>query len=142
MKKSIALFTVILCMILTQLFIISCHTPPEKNTQNDGQDSTKPVQGSATDILRFRLQAADTIESNKKWLDKFDKTVSKDKREAREFYKKEIDTLREKNNLLKRDVEEYEDKGEGKWDTFKIRFNQSMKELSKSIRNLKDTTNP
>jgi|ERR1700722_11535061 len=140
MKKIIALFTVIFCMVLAQLLIISCHTPSIENTQTEEQDSGKSAQKYSPDVLKFRQQVADSIELNQKWLTKFDKTISKDKREAREFYRKEIDTLEEKNNILKRDIEEYEVKGEGKWDTFKIKFNQDMQKLSKSIRSLKDTS--
>jgi hypothetical protein len=139
MKKVILILTITLCMVIAQLIIISCHTPPSKYAENGGQDSTKSTEKNSPDIAQFRQQASDSIEANRKWLEKFDKALSKDSRETRQFYEKEMDTLKRQNEILKKDITGYEDKGEKKWDSFRTRFNQSLQELSRSIRNLNDT---
>ena len=131
--------------IITGAILTGCHTPSitNDNTQSTDTDSSK-AKGISTkaymaDIDTYRVQIADSIDVNEKCISTCTTKISKDDRETREGYKKRIDVLEQKNSDMKRDMEEYRADGKKKWEKFKVDFEYNMSELSKSIRDLRDS---
>lgn len=131
-------------MFLIQLILISCHTPAinkkDDTIQFANSDSSKSSQAYQADIDNYRVRVADIVDANQKLMDSFSQKISDDKREARELYRKKIDSLEAVNKTLKRNMDEYHPEGRGKWDTFKIDMTRTMTELSMTVRNLRDTS--
>ena len=131
------------CMVL-----ISCNSSTQKsgNTGILSEDTIKSSSKDSTtylaDIEIYKKQTEDSIATNDKRLQDFNRRIAKDKK-ARKEYKDEMDTLAQRSIDLKKKLDEYKADGKEKWATFKIGFNKDMNTLDKEFKDLisKDAKN-
>lgn len=140
MKKSI------LCLA-TSAFIAgeiftSCNTPAQKveNAQNNvteaNLDLNKANEEYLEDIEKYRKETADKIAANNLSISDFNARIENEKKEAKTDYKKKLAVLENKNNDIKKRMEDYQAEGKEKWELFKAEFNHDMNELGLALKDL------
>lgn len=88
------------------------------------------------DMEKFRKQTADKIAANNATLADFKARMAQDRSVTGEKFNTNIRQLEEKNDALKRKINEYQTNNKTDWDRFKDEFNRDMTELGKALKNL------
>lgn len=134
--------TAVAGMALYGLFLTGCgatdtnkeQTKQEQTTFSEGKEDVQ--QEFNDEISQFRTDVAKTTEDNKEALEKLKMQAKAEKQEVRESYKKKVAELEEKNKQLQARLDDYDEKSNEKWQTFKAEFKHDMKELGTAIRDL------
>jgi chromosome segregation ATPase len=140
MKKSLLVFTTYAVMAATTL--INCNSPARKNVEAQTEDEAnqndvpKAKEEYLTDIDSYRKEMDDKITANRRSIADLKSRIKDKDREAAANYKTQINDLEQKNNDLKKRMDEYTAEGKEKWDTFKNEFNHDMDELDRSLKDL------
>ena len=127
--------------ILSSLFA-GCSTPGEKveekreKVEEAKQDLNKAEEDYASDMEQFRTETDSAIARNQREIDELNKNTAKEKKEAREEYRKRIAELDQRNKNMKLKMEEYKGEGKEKWESFKREFKHDMDELGQALRDL------
>jgi hypothetical protein len=139
MKKTIFVFSAI--AIITATTLTNCNSPARKKveaqTEEDANKNDFPrakEEEYIADIDRFRKEIDDKITANKQSIAGL-KSRLKDQKAASD-YKKKIYDLAQKNNDIKKRMDEYTVEGKEKWDKFKTEINHDMDELTRSLNGL------
>jgi len=140
MKKSIFVFSALALMAATTL--TNCNSPARKNVEAqteeeaDKNDFPKAKEEYLTDIDSYRKNMDDKITANKRSIADLKARIKDQKREAAADYKTKINDLEQKNNDMKKRIDEYTIEGKEKWEKFKTEFDRDMDELGKSLKDL------
>ncbi len=140
MKKTI--LAMAMCTFITSAIITSCNNSSEKveNSQNKVQDAKKDLDNANQEYLKdvenFRKETGEKIVANDKSIAELKSKVEHVKKEAKADYNKKIAALEQKNNDMKKKLDEYKVEGKEKWEIFKIEFNSGMDELSSAFEDL------
>ena len=83
----------------------------------------------------FKEEASTSIDANQTRIDELNVAMNKAGNTFDESYKKSINDLKEKNELLKSKIADYEN-NQTDWDSFKREFNSDMAEIGQAFKNL------
>lgn len=97
---------------------------------------TKAGIDSAADFERFKREAADKIEDNKKKIEQLKLADDEINLNFRNEYEGEIEILEKKNNRLLMKINKAADTKTSKWSEFKKEFNKDMTNLADAIKNI------
>jgi hypothetical protein len=144
MKKSILILGIIVFLAIT--LFAGCRTNAQKteaakdkiqeakeNVVSANQDLNRVINDS---ILQFKKESAEKISANEKMIADFKAKIKTEKKETKVKYEKKLAELEQKNNDLKKKLEEYNDEGQENWATFRNELNHDMDELGQAIKDL------
>lgn len=140
MKKSI--FTAVFIALATVAISTSCSSPGEKvdtskaNVEKAQKDLDQAEKDYTEEYERFKAQSNDQITANEQLIADLKGYSKTKKKEAKVDYEKVVSGLEEKNKTMKERVENYNEKGNDKWESFKSEFKHDMDQLGESIRDL------
>lgn len=140
MKKTI--FILAVTTFIAGAIFTGCQSS-EKKVEN-AQDAVAKAnenldeanQKYLADIEAYRKVITDKIDANNKSIAEFKLRINKEKKEAREDYKKRINELEQKNNDIKKKLDDYKAQGKENWENFKTEFNHDMDELGQAFQDL------
>lgn len=111
--------------------------PPPK-TAGEGKQPSTQVQvakgDSAEDLEKFKAESYAQIAENKTQIEKLRTDKSDDTSESRLKYDEKILALEEKNNSLKKRLDDYNETDKTKWASFIREFRKDMEELRRAIK--------
>lgn len=140
MKKSIS--PQLMPVILMVVVLLSCDSST-KNVQdakdnvieaNENLDKANEVHSA--DVEAYKAIIAEKIEANNQQIIAFKEKIAKEDKITKEDFKKLVDEVEERNNLLLDKLNNYKINGKSNWEVFKIEFNRDMKELGEAFRDL------
>jgi len=143
MKKTF--FTLAMATIITGLILTGCQSRADK--VKDAEDKVENARDKVTEaqseldkelndsIQQFRQEYRDRIAAHDKCIAEFKARIASEKAENRAKYEKKLKELEQKNSDLKKDLDDYNQAGQSKWDSFKTKFSQDMNNLGKSLKN-------
>lgn len=137
MKKSILVFAVTSLIIGSTL--TSCSSSAEKVENAEEKvteanvDLDKANKEYIEEIVKYRVEKAESIAANEKSIAEFKARVEKDKKGARAEYLTKIAELEKKNTDLKFKMDNYKEEGKEKWILFRDEFTRDMLELAKAV---------
>ncbi|MGM0407800.1 MAG: hypothetical protein ACQERU_07435 [Bacteroidota bacterium] len=144
MKKTIRFLTVtsfVIGAILTVVFmagaiITSYQSSAEKvkNAQNNARVAKINPDEARQDLSQVQQEALAEYQQYNGESEK--KITVHEKKENRAVYEPELAELEQKDSDLKKNLDEYNEGGKDKWETFKTEFSHDMKELGKSLKDL------
>ena len=128
---------VIVSMAFTMF--ISCQSSSKKidNAQENVTKAKEKIYQAIKDsIKQFRSVTQEKLIANEKQLAEYKIKIAKEKKANKEKYEAELARLDKKNNDLKIKLENYNEEGKEKWESFKTEFNRDMDELGKAFKDL------
>ncbi len=140
MKKSIVVMAV--AILLTGSIVISCNTPAEKveKAENKVTEANKDLDAAnkqyMDDVQNFRRETSAQMATNDSSIAVLQAKIDIQKNVVKADYKKQIAELEQRNNDMKKRMNDYKSEGKDSWVTFKTTFNHDMDELSKTVKNL------
>jgi len=139
MKNPIFILAII--VFLAGITLNSCQSSAKKveNARNNVIEANKVLDNASkelmSDIENFRKETENKITANNHYIAEFKVRLTKEKKEKRARYEKKLAQLEQKNNDLKKQLDEYQAAGKDKWTSFKSDFNRDMDELGKALKN-------
>ena len=141
MKNNIFVFTVMGFMAGTLL--LGCEKTAEQkiadakeNTGEVKQELKDAQTGYRAEWQAFKSNAEQTIAANEKRIDTLKINIGKADSKVKAEYRKDVAALEQKNRGLKKNLEDYKDEGQDKWETFKTNFNHDLDGIGKTIKDL------
>lgn len=135
-------FTIAASAFTIGTLLISCSSPSEKlaDAKNEVKEANanfdKANEENIKDMENYKREAAEKIEANERSITEFKARISHEKAEAKVDYEKKIDALEQRNDDMKKKMDDYKADGQEKWQTFKTEFSHGMDELGKSFKDL------
>lgn len=86
-------------------------------------------------IQQFKKESQEQINANEKSIAEFKVKIAKERKENRAEYERQLTLLEQKNNQMKKDLEEFREDQKDKWDAFRFKFKHDMAELGKAFKN-------
>lgn len=133
-------------LILSGIFFTGCGSAEDRAREDvkDAQENVADAQNDLNkanaeyeaEIENYRHTMADRSEANNRTIDELKANIDKQRKEAKEEYKKKIAELEEKNMELKNKMADYKADGKDKWEKFKAEFNHDMDELGNALADL------
>jgi Skp family chaperone for outer membrane proteins len=141
MKKRI--FILAFIGLITGMLITSCGKTSEQKVEG-AKENFEGVKDDLKDAKTaylaewqaFKEEADEKIDANQKRIEAFKAKMSKAGSTAKENYNKEVAVLEQKNQDLKKKLDEYKDDGQSKWKEFKANFNDDMDAIGKTMTDL------
>ncbi len=142
MKNSILFMAVTVFMAVT--IFTSCQSSAKK--VENAQQNVKEEKGNVVEakqelnqalkdsIQQFKKESAEKISDYDNSIAELKATIVKGKKETKAKYEKELAVLEQKNNDMKKKLDDYKEEGSDKWAIFKREFNHDMDELGKSLK--------
>jgi predicted RNase H-like nuclease (RuvC/YqgF family) len=148
MKKTI--FTLAITMIIAGTIFTGCELTTKKteNTPDQMQKSTNDDEGSQhmgttmmakdsiSEYQQFKKESEEKIDDFEKSIAEFKTKIANAKAETKAEYEKKLTSLEQKDNALKKKLEEYKEDGQDNWSKFKSEFSHDMDELGIAIKDL------
>lgn len=122
------------------LSVSACRSPEQKvdtaavNLTEAKDDLSKAQEDYAAEVEKFKRESNEKVTSNEKIIADLKVKMKNENKEMKASYRENINTLEEKNATLKKRIDEYQDGGNEKWQSFKTEFNHDMDELGKSLK--------
>ena len=131
-----------LAIVLSLLF--SCKSGNENADQSLKSVDTKAngskvlvANDTLSDYAKLKLVTNKLIAENEADINDFKLRLKTESIENQLKFKIQIDRLKVRNDVLKKDLESYKDKGESEWNAFKIRVQKSIDDMDKDIQKYK-----
>ncbi len=140
MKKSILVISSTVFII--GAFLSSCNNPSEtmiiaeKKTKEANESLVKVQYEFLKTIEQYRLRTARRILTNTQSIEELKARTKLEKREANHNLEKKILALEQRNNEMKKRLDDYKEVEKDKWEIFKKGFNKDMDELDKAFQDL------
>jgi hypothetical protein len=134
MKNKIFTFAVIGCM--AGIFYAGCGKTPEQNVEVAKQELKDAKADYLAEWQKFRAESEEQIKANEDRIDAFKEKMGKAVTKTNAKYNQEVAVLEQKNRDLKKQLEEYKDEGESKWQEFKTNFSRDMDAVGKTMTDL------
>ena len=147
MKKTI--LTLALTAFVAGTIFTGCSSPEQKvqNAQDKvvqanadvtkaNADLNKAEDDYSADMAMFRKESDERIAANEKGIADFEARIAKEKKVARDDYRKKISELQQKDTDMKKRLDDYRAEGKDKWLAFKTDFNTGMDDIGKSLNDL------
>lgn len=134
-------FTAAFIVMATTLFF-GCTTPAQRveNAEDNVVDANEALDVAnreyLADMETFRLTTAERIAINEQRIAEFRIRIKTAKRETRVDYENKIALLEQKNNDMRKSMNDYKANGKDNWATFKVEFNHDMDELNTALTSL------
>ncbi len=106
----------------------------EKNLDKAQKDLEQANQDYVNDIENYRKITADRIEENNKSIADFNARKDEDKKKIKADYQIQMKELEDRNNDLKKSMDDYKANGKEGWELFKKQFSSDMDDLGASIK--------
>lgn len=110
----------------------------KKDVMEAKQDLKAAQKDSVADYQKFKMEAEEKIQNNEKSIADLKAKVLKAELKDKAEYEKKLGVLEQKNVTLKKSLEDYNTKGQTKWTTFKLKFDNDMDELGKELKDFFD----
>ncbi|MFM2049235.1 MAG: hypothetical protein RI955_1783 [Bacteroidota bacterium] len=142
MKKIILVITFCFGIISLGLISIGCNSSSQKvedaqdNVIEANKDLEKANQDYLTDIENYKKESTEKIDANNKSINDFNARIANEKADAKIAYKNKIVALEQKNNDLKKRLDDYKAEGKDQWKEFKSDFNHDMNKLNDDFKSL------
>jgi len=91
---------------------------------------------SVEDYQKFRSDAEAKISQNQLRIKELKEQKMSDNEDVKEKYQKKVFVLEEKNNALKKKIEESDKTKSSTWSSFKKEFNHDMEQLGKAFKDI------
>ena len=140
MKKII--FTISASAFIISGILTSCTSSSEKlaEAKNEVREANvnldKANEENTKDMENYKRETSERIEANERSIAEFKARIAHEKKEAKAEYEAKINALEERNNDMKKRMDDYKADGQEKWETFKTEFSHGMDELGKSFKDL------
>jgi hypothetical protein len=141
MKNNILVFTVI--GFIVGIFLTGCGKTSEQkvadtkeNTGEVKQELKNARTGYLAEWQTFKRDAEQAIAANEKRIDTLKIDIGKVDSQVKAKYRKDVAALEQANRGLKKNLKEYKDEGQDKWETFKTNFNHDLDGIGKTIKDL------
>ncbi|MCU0419628.1 MAG: hypothetical protein MUC38_08210 [Cyclobacteriaceae bacterium] len=137
MKKKSALVALGLGLALS-----ACNTSADRvaDAKENVADARKELAEAkdeyVLDMEKFKKETADKIAANNATLADLKVRMAQERSVTREKFTTNIRQLEEKNDALKRKINEYRTDNKTDWNRFKDEFNRDMTELGKALKDL------
>jgi hypothetical protein len=131
----------IIAVICSVLIIPSCNSPAEKvkmaneNVTQANKELVEAQEEYAVDIENYRIEARNRIETNNKRIREYKARIENEKKEARDYYKKRIADLEQKNTDMEKRMDDYKADTKEGWEIFKSQFKKDIDELEMALKN-------
>ncbi len=96
----------------------------------------KANQEYQADIDKYRKETAEQITANEENIKELKADRAQVENDKKDDYDKQIAELEQKDNNMKKKMDDYKPEGKEKWKLFKSDFNKGMNDLGKSIKDL------
>ncbi|MES2618625.1 MAG: peptidase M23 [Bacteroidota bacterium] len=139
--KNKNLFLVAVATITSSLFV-SCTSSSQKvenadaNVTEAKQELAEAKSDYIAEMVIFKQETNEKIAANELVIADLKSKMSKVKKDEKAAYIEQIAVLEKKNTDLKIRMENYNEDGNDKWESFKREFNHDMDELGKSLNDL------
>ena len=131
-------------LAIALLLVFSCKSRNENSDQSSKSAVTKGntpevlVAGdSLSDYAKLKLATNKLIAENEADIADFKFRLKTESTENQLKFKTQIDQLKLRNEVLKKDLESYKDKGVSEWNSFKVRVQKSIDDMNKDIQQYK-----
>ncbi|MBK8567084.1 MAG: hypothetical protein IPN76_28095 [Saprospiraceae bacterium] len=141
MKNSISTLAVSILLVAFALFS-GCQSSEKKvdEAQEDVTEANKALDEAnaeyLADIEAYRREKADVIAANDSSILALKLKIANEKKDVKADYDKKITELEQKNRDLKMKMDNYNDEGKEKWESFKREFNHDMDELGNALKGI------
>lgn len=133
MKKAILTFVVSVVFVAADLKVFS---QENKKAAEARQELSEAIKDSAADYKNFVKDAKQKISANESQIEKLKAKKTRDSKEIRVKYNKQVIALEQKNNELKKRIDGSATTKTSMWSSFKREFSNDMEELGQAIKNL------
>lgn len=156
--------TLVMSMLVAGIMFSGCSTPAKKEeadqkkieksqeevieAQRDLQDAQRQASATAQQVsdnekitkdneawVSFRAEAISKIHNNDVRIAELRDKMKSSGKTMDKMYAKKIDKLEERNNELRKDIEQYQEKPSN-WESFKAEWNHDMDELGNAFKDL------
>ena len=140
MKKIILVFA--LSTLMAGAVFTSCNIPDRRVEQaNDDVIAAKKALDEANaaylaDMTTYKVDMLTRITSYNLSIIDFKEKAEREEGNKKIVYEMRIADLQQRNNAMKKAMEEYKPEGKDKWKVFKTEFNHDMDELGKAFKDL------
>jgi hypothetical protein len=141
MKNSISTLAVSILLVAFALFS-GCQSSEKKvdEAQEDVTEANKALDEAnaeyLADVEAYRREKADVIAANDSSILALKLKIANEKKDVKADYDKKITELEQKNRDLKMKMDNYNDEGKEKWESFKREFNHDMDELGNALKGI------
>jgi hypothetical protein len=108
----------------------------DKKAAKVRQELSEAKADSVADFLKLKQEAETTISKNKEKIAALKAKKSDTTKETNEKYNKKVLALEQKNNALKRKIDECNTTKTDAWSSFKLGFNRDMNALGDALTNM------
>jgi len=129
----------ILKLALIGVILIACFKlfPQEdKKAEKARTELSEAIVDSAADFLKFKQQAETNISSNKKKIAALKAKKRDADKKVNKKYDEKVLALEQKNNALKKQIDECNTTKTNAWTSFKLGFNRDMNKLGDALTNM------
>ena len=134
MKNAIFGLTLTGVMVVASLTASAQQNKKVEKAKNEAQENLREARtDSAADYKEFQKQTLIAINVNKRKIDELKVKKSNDEIGANEAYKKRVLALEEKNNALKKKLDESGKIESNKWASFKLEVSNNLNEVTYGI---------
>lgn len=140
MNKNVFRFTLGLMLATVS---ITANAQQDKKSEKARKDMAEAKEDlrlakidSVEDYNKFKVDADAKIAQNQIKIKELKEQKTSDNAEIKEKYQKKIFVLEQKNDDLKKKIEESDKTISSKWSSFKKEFNHDMEELGKAIKDI------
>ena len=92
------------------------------------------IKDSVVNYQQFKKESEDRILAHEKSIAEFKTKIANEKKENRAIYEEKLYQLEMKNAELKKNLADYKDDEQTKWNAFRTEFNHDLEELGKAFR--------
>lgn len=141
MKYSIPMLAVAMLLMVFAIFS-GCESSEKKvDVAQDEVTKAKEDLDAANaeylaDVEAYRKEKADLIAANDSSIVALKLKIANEKKDVKADYEKKITELEQKNKDLKVKMDDYNDEGKEKWESFKREFSHDMDELGNALKDL------
>jgi predicted PolB exonuclease-like 3'-5' exonuclease len=135
-----------IAVLLTGSMIISCEPSSSRveNAREDLKEATTDLKEAKKELVmalkdsmqQYRKDSQEMLSQYEKNLIEFRAKIASEKRENTAEYNQKMAVLEHRNKELKKKLDDFQDEGKDKWESFKAEFNNDMDELGKAIKDL------
>ncbi len=138
MKKKNLTFAVTIAMVVAGFSAFGQQNTKVAEERKDVSEAKADLReakaDSIADFQKFKKDAETKIQENQKKIGELKAKKSEESKEVKEKYDKKILTLEQKNNELRKRMENCNRNDKSAWESFKNKFTHEMDELTASIK--------
>ncbi len=140
--KNLKSFQGITPFLMAILISTSCNSPAAKvekaedNVMEANQQLDEANKEYMAEVENYRKETSEKISSNDQRILELKANIANQKKEVRADYQKKIAALEQKNQELRKKMDDYKADSKDNWEAFKKEFNHDMEELGNAFKDL------